>query len=141
MSTDTAWRYPTRSMWQRGTRDRVEDFDAFPRTLSVVGLDRGATDERAWRRSASRSRLNHLGGELPPGYLASRFAHSWPTTTRHLEVLEQARLVEVREGRGSHYRLSRDRALTALRELLKNLTPTGPEKTWKPTGPRHTQQL
>ena len=32
--------------------------------------------------------LSHMGGELPSGYLASRFAHSWPTTTRHLGVLE-----------------------------------------------------
>ena len=54
--------------------------------------------------------LGHLGGELPSGYLAAHFQHSWPTTTRHLKVLEQAGIVEVRrEGRGSHYRLNRDR--------------------------------
>src|SRR5215470_1509709 len=32
--------------------------------------------------------LGHSGGELPSGYLAKRFQHSWPTTTRHLKVLE-----------------------------------------------------
>ena len=36
--------------------------------------------------------LSHLGGELPSGYLARRFSHSWPTTTRHLRVLEGAGL-------------------------------------------------
>ena len=51
--------------------------------------------------------LSHLGGELPSGYLAARFQHSWPTTTRHLRVLEKAGLVEVRrEGRFQYYRLN-----------------------------------
>jgi DNA-binding transcriptional ArsR family regulator len=41
------------------------------------------------------------------GLLAKRFQHSWPTTTRHLKVLEEAGLVEVRRhGRSSHYKLS-----------------------------------
>jgi len=34
--------------------------------------------------------LAHYGPELPSGYLAKRFTHSWPTTTRHLHVLEDA---------------------------------------------------
>ncbi|HEY2406704.1 MAG TPA: metalloregulator ArsR/SmtB family transcription factor [Polyangiaceae bacterium] len=86
--------------------------------------------------------LNHSGGELPSGYLASRFSHSWPTTTRHLHVLEQAGLVEVRrEGRSSHYRLCRERALKVLQGMIRNLTPTGPEKTWQPTGSRSTRLL
>ena len=46
--------------------------------------------------------LSHTGGELPSGYLAARFHHSWPTTKRHLGVLEKAGLVEVqRQGRSS----------------------------------------
>jgi hypothetical protein len=40
--------------------------------------------------------LNTSGGELPSGYLAKRFHHSWPTTTRHLRCRE-VRLVS-REG-------------------------------------------
>ena len=32
--------------------------------------------------------LSHLGGELSSGYLAAKFQHSWPTTTRHLKVVE-----------------------------------------------------
>src|SRR3569832_2850446 len=54
--------------------------------------------------------LSQRGGELPSGYLAQKFAHSWPTTTRHLRVLAAAGLVEVRrEGRSSFYRVDRDR--------------------------------
>ncbi len=54
--------------------------------------------------------LGHSGGELPSGYLAKRFPSSWPTTTRHLKVLEDAGLVQVtRKGHGSHCRLDRER--------------------------------
>src|SRR5919204_4028787 len=50
--------------------------------------------------------LSHHGPELPSGYLAKRFTHSWPTTTRHLHVLEAAGVVSVRrEGRNLLYRL------------------------------------
>src|SRR6266566_7205868 len=68
--------------------------------------------------------LSHLGGELPSGYLATRFHHSWPTTTRHLGVLEKAGLVEVRrEGRGSHYRLNRERVRQVVGTWLSHLEP------------------
>lgn len=86
--------------------------------------------------------LSNLGGELPSGYLAARFQHSWPTTTRHLNVLEKAGLVEVRrEGRSSHYRLNRERLQRVVGGWLGHLTPVGPEKTWAPTGPRSTSEL
>src|SRR5262249_59262399 len=53
--------------------------------------------------------LSHQGPDLPSGYLAKRFTHSWPTTTRHLRVLAEAGVVSVRsEGRNSWYRLERD---------------------------------
>src|SRR5436853_7592736 len=81
--------------------------------------------------------LSHLGGELPSGYLASRFQHSWPTTTRHLGVLEKAGLVEVRrEGRSAVYRLNRDRVVNVVGSWLKNMTPIGPDKTWASSGPQ-----
>lgn len=86
--------------------------------------------------------LAQLGGELPSGYLATRFQHSWPTTTRHLHVLEKAGLIEVRrEGRSSFYRLVRERANAVLLSWLGHLEPVGPDKTWKPTGPRSTRAL
>jgi DNA-binding transcriptional ArsR family regulator len=86
--------------------------------------------------------LAQLGGELPSGYLATRFQHSWPTTTRHLNVLEKAGLIEVRrEGRSSFYRLSRERASEVLLSWLAHLEPVGPDRTWEPTGPRSTRAL
>jgi DNA-binding transcriptional ArsR family regulator len=81
--------------------------------------------------------LAHLGDELPSGYLAKRFAHSWPTTTRHLHVLEAAGLVSVRrEGRSCVYRLERERLLRVAGGWLALLDPTTPEQTWRSSGPR-----
>jgi DNA-binding transcriptional ArsR family regulator len=86
--------------------------------------------------------LSHLGDELPSGYLAARFAHSWPTTTRHLGVLEKAGLVVVRrEGRGAFYRLNRDRVRQVVETWLTHLEPGSPAKTWTSSGPRSTQAL
>ena len=39
----------------------------------------------------------HLRGEMSAGDVAARFSHAWPTTTRHLRVLEHARLGLVAE--------------------------------------------
>jgi DNA-binding transcriptional ArsR family regulator len=49
----------------------------------------------------------HLhGGRMTAGAVASRFACSWPTTTRHLRRLEDAGLVHVeRSGRERFYEL------------------------------------
>ena len=86
--------------------------------------------------------LSHLGDELPSGYLAARFPHSWPTTTRHLGVLEKAGLVVVRrEGRGAFYRLNRDRVRQVVETWLGHLEPGSPEKTWTSSGPRSTEAL
>ena len=81
--------------------------------------------------------LSHLGDELPSGYLAKRFAHSWPTTTRHLHVLEAAGLVSVRrEGRSCAYRLERDRLQRVIGGWLALLDPATPEQTWRSSGHR-----
>ncbi len=81
--------------------------------------------------------LSHLGGELPSGYLAKRFPHSWPTTTRHLHVLEAAGLVSVRhEGRNCVYRLERDRLRHIVGGWLELLDPPTPEQTWRSPAPR-----
>jgi DNA-binding transcriptional ArsR family regulator len=86
--------------------------------------------------------LSRLGGELLSGYLASRFGHSWPTTTRHLGVLEKAGLVEVqRKGRSSHYRIKRERVLQVLGFWMENLAPPTPEQKWASTGPKSTHAL
>jgi DNA-binding transcriptional ArsR family regulator len=86
--------------------------------------------------------LSHLGGELPSGFLAKRFQHSWPTTTRHLGVLERANIVEVRrEGRNSHYRLNRELVQRVLGGWLDNLAPPTPEQRWASTGATTVREL
>src|SRR5215510_12550524 len=75
--------------------------------------------------------LGQSGGELPSGYLAARFAHSWPTTSRHLKVLEEAGLVAVRrERRGSSYRLNREHVEHVVTGWLRYLQPLDSEKRW-----------
>jgi len=76
------------------------------------------------------------------GYLAKRFAHSWPTTTRHLRVLEDCGLVEVnRRGRSGLYRLKRDRLQLVLAHWLANLERPSPAKTWSSSGPKSIKAL
>lgn len=46
------------------------------------------------------------GGSMSAGDIAGRFAHSWPTTSRHLGVLTEAGLlVQERQGRTRSYRV------------------------------------
>jgi DNA-binding transcriptional ArsR family regulator len=81
-------------------------------------------------------------GELPSGYLAARFPHSWPTTSRHLKVLEEAGLVLVRrQGRTSSYRLNRERLKHVVGGWLRHLEPVGPQQRWSSPGPRSTPEL
>jgi DNA-binding transcriptional ArsR family regulator len=66
------------------------------------------------------------GGEVSAGDIAARFAHAWPTTTRHLRVLEAAGLLtQERRGRQRVYKLDTDR-LMLVQEYLAWLTPVGP---------------
>jgi len=52
----------------------------------------------------------HLRGEMTAGEIAGRFAHAWPTTTRHLRVLEHAGLVRFeRRGRRRVYQVEHAR--------------------------------
>jgi DNA-binding transcriptional ArsR family regulator len=54
--------------------------------------------------------LQFRGGEMTAGEIAERFGCSWPTTTRHLNVLRDAGLISVvRRGRERVYALKRDR--------------------------------
>lgn len=83
--------------------------------------------------------LDSRGGELPSGYLAKHFLHSWPTTTRHLRVLEDAGLVSVRRtGRSSIYRLERERLREVVRGWFAHFAPYDPTQSWTPSGPRST---
>ncbi|MBX3430318.1 MAG: helix-turn-helix transcriptional regulator [Hyphomonadaceae bacterium] len=54
--------------------------------------------------------LNFEGGEMSAGAIAALFKHAWPTTTRHLQVLEAAGLLRhERRGRERFYRIEKNR--------------------------------
>ncbi|HUJ62776.1 MAG TPA: metalloregulator ArsR/SmtB family transcription factor [Kofleriaceae bacterium] len=54
--------------------------------------------------------LHFRGGTATAGELAGRFEHAWPTTTRHLRVLEDAGLLRhERSGRTRLYTIDHDR--------------------------------
>jgi DNA-binding transcriptional ArsR family regulator len=54
--------------------------------------------------------LHFRGGTATAGEIAARFEHAWPTTTRHLRVLENAGLLRYeKDGRTRRYQIARDR--------------------------------
>lgn len=58
--------------------------------------------------------LNFEGGEMAAGDIAALFKHAWPTTTRHLKVLEDAGLIRhERQGRSILYRIDKKRLAIA----------------------------
>lgn len=64
--------------------------------------------------------LQFRGGEMTAGEIAERLACRWPTTSRHLGVLERAGLVSVEaQGRERLYRLERERLLAVTGEWLR----------------------
>ena len=81
--------------------------------------------ERVFKALAHASRrhmlvmLNARGGALTAGEIAARFAVAWPTTSRHLRVLEEAGLVSIdRRGREWVYSLESRRLNRVLRSWL-----------------------
>jgi len=73
---------------------------------------------------ASRRHILHVlylrGGEMSAGEIADRFSCSWPTTSRHLKVLESAGLVcAMPRGRERVYRLERQRLLETTDNWLR----------------------
>jgi DNA-binding transcriptional ArsR family regulator len=62
--------------------------------------------------------INFQGGSMSAGEIAAMFEHAWPTTTRHLQVLESAGLLKhERQGRSRVYRIARPR-LELVRDWL-----------------------
>lgn len=54
--------------------------------------------------------LNFEGGSMTAGEIAGIFDHAWPTTTRHLRVLESAGLLrQEKQGRTRIYRIESKR--------------------------------
>ena len=68
--------------------------------------------------------LHASGGELTSGAIAAWFEHSWPTTSQHLRVLQEAGLVRVElRGREHAYRLDRARLLGVTGRWLGHFGP------------------
>ncbi len=64
--------------------------------------------------------LRSRSGRMTAGEIAQRFSHSWPTTTRHLRVLETAGLVRVeRSGRERTYCLEAKLLINITRKWLR----------------------
>ena len=126
--------------------------ESLARTLSVVAathvmsrrgapsLDEVATVFDALSHEARRhivQLLAHYGPELSSGYLAKRFSHSWPTTTRHLHVLEAAGIISVRrDGRNCVYRLERDHLQRVVSGWLGFLETSATNQIWRSPGRR-----
>jgi DNA-binding transcriptional ArsR family regulator len=71
----------------------------------------GALAHQARRTILSALRAH--GGQMTSGAIAAWFEHSWPTTSQHLRVLQQAGLVSVElHGREHVYQLRADRLLS-----------------------------
>jgi DNA-binding transcriptional ArsR family regulator len=69
----------------------------------------------------------HFRGAATAGDIAGRFAHKWPTTTRHLRVLEDAGLVRhEKRGRTRVYTVDKTR-LALVREWLGWFEPRLPD--------------
>ena len=74
--------------------------------------------------------LNLSGGQLTAGEIAGLFDHAWPTTTRHLQQLVEAGLVEhERQGRRQLYRINPRPLLIASEWLATFESPQGKPPT------------
>jgi len=63
--------------------------------------------------------LNFAGGSMTAGEIADVFEHAWPTTTRHIQVLEAAGLLDHdKQGRNRVYHINR-RRLELVRDWLE----------------------
>ncbi len=85
--------------------------------------------ERVFRALAHPSRrhvlmvLHARGDRVSAGQIARRFSCSWPTTTRHLRVLEEAGLVSVhKQGRERFYQLEREHLQRVVGDWLGHFT-------------------
>jgi DNA-binding transcriptional ArsR family regulator len=81
--------------------------------------------ERVFKALAHASRrhvlvvLNARGGSMTAGEIADRFSCTWPTTSRHLRILEKAGLVRVdKRGREWVYLLESERLRQVVGEWL-----------------------
>ena len=83
---------------------------------SIRGLQKLEDLEKVFKALAHPTRrhilivLNARGGTMTAGEIVDRFSCTWPTTTRHLRLLEKAGLVIVnKKGREWIYALNAER--------------------------------
>jgi DNA-binding transcriptional ArsR family regulator len=70
--------------------------------------------------------LQFHGGSMTAGEIAARFECTWPTTTRHLRQLEEAKLVRVEQvGRARVYCLDADYLSKAVGGWMRWFVPDG----------------
>ena len=97
----------------------------------MIARPRGFTElddyDAVFSALAHRSRrtilsvLHARGGEMTSGAIAARFEHSWPTTSPHLKVLQEAGLVAIElRGRERVYRLATGRLLAVTQGWLSH---------------------
>jgi DNA-binding transcriptional ArsR family regulator len=80
--------------------------------------------------------IRFRGGVLSSGDIAARFGHAWPTTVRHLRVLEEAGLLtREKVGRAAFYRVNTAK-LALVREWLDWFEPEGGGKPGDGGDPR-----
>lgn len=96
-----------------------------PPTVAELNAVFGALAHEARRRILVI--LHARAGSMTAGEIADRFRHAWPTTTRHLAVLEEAGLIAVRrDGRNRVYTLTPGAAAHAAAWLRWSWTPAPP---------------
>ena len=100
-------------MVQRDSRPRVDAYEAVF----------GALAHAARRRVLLTIYFN--GGSMTAGEIAATFESAWPTTTRHLQVLEAAGLLtHEKQGRMRIYRIQRKR-LQLVKDWLAHFSRNG----------------
>jgi DNA-binding transcriptional ArsR family regulator len=92
----------------------IEELDAFDSVFTALA-------HRS--RRTILSVLHARGGEMTSGAIAARFDCSWPTTSQHLRVLQQAGLVTIElRGRERVYRLDMERLHSVAKGWLDRFT-------------------
>ena len=110
-----------------------------PKSSGASNAERWLADVEAVFGALSHASRRHIllvlhvrGGEMTAGEIADRFACSWPTTTRHLRVLEEAKIISVRrEGRNCVYRLDRQHLQQVLGGWIGLLDLPTSTQTWR----------
>ena len=116
---------PVDPPWSRDSAFTTFSINAKLRSWSTEIPRSGRTRTRRCSRGCAPGKRRRIlitvyfnGGSMTAGQIAETFEHAWPTTTRHLQVLEDAGLLQhERKGRSRHYRID-CRRLELVRDWL-----------------------